>query len=369
MIRIVLVVMLLVALFKLWQALQQRRKATGVWVGSGSAHGQEKSAAAVVALGFVPGEELDTEHSAPPPAEVTAVLDAVRSGDWEAGAAWIEAAGTDWDRRVGRIGQVAELAVQDDGWLRAWRAARPGDATATAVDADAAVLLAWEVRGSKLAKYTTEEQFRVFHQLLGKAQELVHEAQRVADPADPVPYMLEQPIAMAFGYPHERYEALWAEIVKRDPKVLAAHTSALQYWCAKWQGSHELAESFARRSADAGDPGDLLSLLPLYAFFEHETYDSELDPDTYYKRPEIVEAATKALADVESADPGDRRTAQVRHMLAWVLYWQDRYLAAAEQFRAVDGYIGAAPWIYTTDPKGRYLRMRDYTVRQVTPGL
>ncbi|MEV7612420.1 hypothetical protein [Streptomyces sp. NPDC089799] len=357
---------LLVLLYRLGRALQRRRKAIGVLVGT--PRGREKAATAVVALGYVPREALDTGERAPVPAEVTAVLDAVRSGDWETGAAWIEAAGTDWDERRRRIGRVGRMAVDDDGWLVAWRTARPEDPTGAAVDADAAVMLAWEVRGSKSARDTTREQFQVFVELLRKAQELVHEAQRVADPADPVPYVLEQPVAMALAYSHRRYEALWAEIVGRAPKLLAAHTGALQYWCAKWCGSHELAESFARRSAAAGAPGDLLSLLPLQAFFEHEISDGGLDRNEYYKRPEVVEAADAALTDAGAADPDDPRTVLLRHMLAWVLYWQDRYPAAVEQFRAVDGYIGAAPWTYTTEPKRQYQELRDYSVRRAAPG-
>ncbi|MBW5481970.1 hypothetical protein [Streptomyces bambusae] len=327
---------------------------------------EAEQARAVVAQGFVAADDLDTEHRAPVPAEETAAVAAVTAGDWAAGAAWIEAAGQDWDERDHRIRTLAEPAAEDDAWLLAWRAARPQDATAAAVHADASVLVAWNVRGSKSAKYTTDEQFRVFHQLLGSAQEAVHEAQRLAGPADPVPYMLEQPIAMALGYSHERYAQLWEQIVTRGPKVVAAHTNALQYWCRKWRGSHEEAESFAAKSAASGAPGDLLTLLPLTAYFERETYESDLDPDVYYKEPHIVAAADAALADLAAADPADPRAVRLRHMLAWILYWQDRYEEALEHFRAVDGCIGAVPWSYSGNPRSRYTKARDYTVRQVT---
>ncbi|MFI6145209.1 hypothetical protein [Streptomyces sp. NPDC051109] len=92
--------------------------------------------------------------------------------------------------------------------------------------------------------------------------------------------------------------------------------------------------------------------------------ESELDPSVYYKRPEIVAATDVALADVAAADPADRRVARVRHMLAWNLYWQDRWAEAVEQFRAVDGYVGATPWKYSADAKGRYLQARDFSVRR-----
>lgn len=320
-----------------------------------------------VAQGFLPGDRLDTGRSGPVPAEHGVVLAAVRAGDWQAGAAWIEAAGTDWEERYARVYVLGDEAAQDDGWLRAWRAARPADPAAAAVDADSALTVASNVRGALRASQTSREQFRVFHELQAKAQGLVEEAQALADPADPTPYVLEQPIALGLNYPHERFRALTAEIVKRDPKHLSAHVRALQYWCHKWHGSHAEAAAYAREAAALGEPGDLLSLLPLYAYFEQETNEADVDPDVYYKEPEIVAAATAALADVAAAAPGDRRVLRVRHMLAWVLYWQDRYPEAVEQFRHIDGYVGTAPWTYAGDPVARYLKLRDYSVGQVTP--
>ncbi|MFD3802050.1 hypothetical protein ACFWSF_12570 [Streptomyces sp. NPDC058611] len=356
---IILGVLLLGGAYKFFRAARQRRK---------HGNGGGGSAAAAVAAGFVPGDRLDTDHRAPVSADQTAAVDAAKAGDWESSAAWIEAAGKDWDERVRRVQVLSELAAQEDDWLLAWRKARPGDATAATVHADASVQVAWNVRGSLGARHTTQEQFRVFHQLIAKAQEAAHEAQRVADPADPVPYMVEQPIAMALGYSHERYRELWAEIVERDPKVLAAHVGALQYWCAKWRGSHEEALAFARASAAAGGPGDLLSLLPLYAYLEREMSEDDADPDVFYKQPEIVAAADAALADVAAVRPDDQRSGRLRHMLAWVLYWQDRYPEAVEQFRVIDGYIGATPWTYSSDSRGRYLQARDFSVRKATQG-
>ncbi|MET9695927.1 hypothetical protein ABZY31_03240 [Streptomyces sp. NPDC006529] len=321
-----------------------------------------------VARGFLPGDRLDTGRAGPVPEEHGAVLAAVRSGDWRAGAAWVEAAGRDWEERYTRVYVLGDEAAQDDTWLRAWRAARPDDAAAAAVDADSALTVASNVRGALRASQTSREQFRVFHELQAKAQALVEEAQALADPADSTPYVLEQPIALGLSYPHERFRALSQEIVERDPKNLSAHVRALQYWCHKWHGSHAQALTYAKEAAALGGPGDLLSLLPLYAYFEHETHEADLDPDTYYKQPEIVAAATAALADLAAAAPGDRRAVRLRHMLAWVLYWQDRYPEAVEQFRHIDGYIGTAPWTYVSDPASRYLKARDYSVGRVARG-
>ncbi|MFD7262790.1 hypothetical protein [Streptomyces sp. NPDC059874] len=328
-----------------------------------------EKAAAVVALGFVAEADLDTENPAPVPPERTAALEAVRTGDWEAGAAYIEAAGQDWHERMERVRPLALAAAEDDAWLLAWRAARPTDPTAALVDADTAIMVAWNVRGGQSGSRTTQEQFRLFRDLLIKAQEVAHEAQRLADPADPTPYIVEQPIGQGLGYSHERYRELWEQVVKRDPKVLWSHISGLQYWCRKWRGSHELALAFARESAAVGEPGDLLSLLPLIAYFEQETYEEDLAAETFFKEPEIVAAVDAALLDLAAAGDEHPGTARLRHMLAYLLFWQDRDEQAVEQFRHIDGHIGALPWSYAGSPKRRYLYARDWAVVVATPGL
>ncbi|MBT2408047.1 MULTISPECIES: hypothetical protein [unclassified Streptomyces] len=330
---------------------------------------ETRQAAEVVALGFVPEADLDTVHPAPVPAERTAVLAALADGDWEVGAAYVKAAGRDWEERWQRVRVLADAAVEDDAWLLAWRSAKPSHVTGALVHAETAVRVAWKVRGGQSGSRTTQEQFRVFGELLRTAQKSAHEAQRLADPADPVPYMVEQHIGHGLGYSHERYETLWAQIVARDPKVLSAHTNALQYWCQKWRGSHELALAFARQSAAAGEPGELLSLLPLLAYFEEDTHEPELAAEVFYKDPEIVAAVDAAVQDLAAADADDPRAVRMRHMLAYLLFWQDRDAAAAEQFRHIDGYIGALPWTYAGSPKSRYVYARDWAVRVSTPGM
>ncbi|MFJ9338134.1 hypothetical protein ACIRP0_02440 [Streptomyces sp. NPDC101733] len=332
------------------------------------ARARDAKGAAAVALGFVAEADLDVDRPGPQSAERTTVLEALRGGDWEAGAAYVEAAGQDWEERWQRVLATAEQAAkEDDVWLLAWRAARPTDPSAALVNAHAAVVTAWNVRGNKGSSHTTQEQFRLFHQLLPLAQRAVREAQALADPADPLPYVVEQSVAMATGYSHERYRALWAEITSRAPRMLFAHTNALQYWCAKWRGSHESALAFARESAASGKPGDLLTLLPLIAYFEQESQDGDIDIETWYKEPEVVAAADAALQDLAEADPEHPGVVWIRHMLAFTLFWQDRDSEAVEQFRHVDGYVGSMPWAYAGDPRRRYAHARDWAV-DVTSG-
>ncbi|MFD7917543.1 hypothetical protein ACFV30_43940 [Streptomyces sp. NPDC059752] len=347
--------------------IEGRTEATNAETAAIKAGRKAEQAAAVVALGFVPEDELDTDNALPVSPEQTAAVAAVKAGDWEAGAAYLEAAGQDWEERWQRMRPLSELAAEDDAWLLAWRAARPSDPSAALVNADTGVLVAWNVRGSARARHTTQEQFRIFRELLLKAQEQAREAQRLADPADPVPYMVEQSISQGLGYSHEEYQQLWSQITKRDPKNLSAHTNAMQYWSQKWRGSHETALAFARECAAGAEPGELLSVLPLIAYIEQELHESDLKPETFFKEPEVIAAVDAALVDLAAADPQDWRSIRLRHPLAWFLFWQDRDAEAVEQFRHIDGHIGAMPWRYW--PKSRYVHARDWAVRVVTPGL
>ncbi|GAA2493982.1 hypothetical protein GCM10010406_32540 [Streptomyces thermolineatus] len=322
---------------------------------------------AAAELGFLPAGQLDTERVGPPDPQVTAVLEAVRAGDWQAGARFLEEAGRNWQERDRRSSFLADEAMKDDSWLLAWRTARPQDPGAALVHAESLIYLAWELRGSKQAEHTTREQFEGFHRVLEQARAACREARELGGD-DPCPYIVELPLAMGLGYPRADFEALWAEIVERDPHHLAAHTSALQYWCAKWRGSHELALEFGREAAAKGAPGQLLTSVLLDAYFEYEFAHGDLDPDEFYKRPEIVAAVDAALVDVaaaHAADPGDRRITAVRHTLANMLFWQDRYEAAVEQFRLVDGWIGSTPWSYSGNPVETYVKARDYSAAQV----
>ncbi|OAH13866.1 DUF4034 domain-containing protein [Streptomyces jeddahensis] len=343
----------------------RRRKASG---GGRVRNGDLAKAAAQ--LGFLPAEQLDTERYRAPEPHTTAVLDAVRAGNWQVGAQYLAEAGRDWQERDRRSSLLAQEAVKDDSWLLAWRTAYPQDPGAALVHAESLIDLAWEIRGSAQAKHTTQEQFAGFHRVLDQAREACAQAQAMAGD-DPCPFIVELPLAMGLGYPRAAFEEIWNEIVKRDPYHLAAHTAALQYWCAKWRGSHELAESFARTAAAKGTPGQLLSVLPLYAYFEYEIAHDDLDEDEYYKRPEIVAAVDAALVDVAAAaaaNPDDWRIPGVRHILASLLFWQDRYEAAVEQFRLVDGYIDTEPWSYAGDRDDMiesYVRARDYSAVQV----
>ncbi|WP_331453219.1 hypothetical protein [Streptomyces sp. SS162] len=323
----------------------------------GAEEAAAKAAERVAALGLLAPERQHTKLSAPQPQALTVALAAARAGDWEPSAALLDgtAAARDWERRTAYVEKLADVAAEDDAWLAAWEAARPDDPGAALVRARGSVFLAWKVRGAKRAQYTSSEQFEGFHRTLARTRHEHARAAELAVPGDPSPYVGEIWTAIGLGYPHEEMHRIWRDITSRDPHHYEAHFSALQYWCGKWRGSEELARAFAVKAAAAAPPGTLMKVFPLIAHFEHDDSDSA-DVD---RTPEMYAAVDAALADAAAADPDHPRLAEVRHLLAYYLYLQERWEPALEQFRLVDGYVDALPWRYRGDPAGEFCRMRD----------
>ncbi|MFF8384285.1 hypothetical protein ACF053_11725 [Streptomyces kanasensis] len=309
-------------------------------------------------LGLLPRSRQNTLLSTPAPA-LERALAAAAHGGWEPAARLMAATreDRDWSLRCGYARALGDAAAEGDGaWLETWtHVAGPDDPDVAVVRAHATVSVAWRLRGAAYAKDTSREQFAGFHRTLAQAPAEIECAAEL-NPADPTPYVAELHTARGLGYPHGRVHRIWAEVTARDPYHFDAHTSALQYWCAKWHGSAELAESFARSAAAAAPAGSLLAVLPLVAWWEHHD-DGAKAAD--YRTPQLVALVDAALADVAAAPPGHPRAATVRHVLAYFLTRQGRHEAALEQFRLVDGHVGAFPWAYYDDPAAAYCRWRE----------
>ncbi|MCA1221558.1 hypothetical protein LCE31_24855, partial [Streptomyces sp. 8L] len=197
----------------------------------------------------------------------------------------------------------------------------------------------------------------------GGARATALAAARKARPEDPTPYVVELAGAVADGLSHAEASGVFKEAVTRAPYLYAAHEAALRYWLPKGEGSAPLAEEFAVDAASGAPLGTLMSAFPLIAWFE-EHLESTRDPEEY-RTAELTGRIDRALMDAAAA-PGDHpRLPELRHLLAYFLYKQDRYDAALEQFRQVDGYVNALPWRYYTR-EGLYMRARDTTVRHAS---
>ncbi|MFI6080369.1 hypothetical protein ACIBBB_05205 [Streptomyces sp. NPDC051217] len=310
-------------------------------------------------LGLLPVAQLNKELAAPPEPELLAALAAARSGDWRSVADRFAGTGTDWERRSIYAENLADIAAADDSWLLAWEKARHDDPDAAIVRARATVKLAWRIRGDYSASHTSRKQFDGFHRTLVRSREDIARAAAL-NPGDPTPYITEIWTALGLGYPHGDMDHLWAEVTVRAPHHFEAHFSALQYWCAKWRGSDDLAHAFAARAAAGAPLGSLMSAFPLIAWFEAH-FDQTVKASAY-RSAELTSLVDTALADAAAAPADHPRLAELRHLLAYFLFRQRRYDAALEQFLLVDGYVAALPWAYYGERY--YGAIREATVRK-----
>ncbi|MER7770752.1 hypothetical protein [Kitasatospora sp. NPDC096140] len=316
------------------------------------------------AYGLTPRDRLDPRRAGPPPPphrrrESQAVADAAWAGNWKPAAAHVEAAGQDWDERWSRLELLDSVADRDEGWLKAWRAADPGNCDAAALEALRMVHAAWAIRGSGYAHEVPEEDMRAFRAMLPAA---VGAARRAAllDPANPAPWVVMVSAARGARYTPEQFEELWRGLVERAPFHYAGHWQGLQYWCAKWFGSDKKMLAFAKRAMKDAPAGSPLPGLYLHALHELElrgtlgtTLDGELG-----KQP--VRKVAAALAQVR---PDDDRLPLLRHRLAYYAGKAGLHGIALEQFRAIGPWCGCPPWTDTDDPALAFHLARGAAVR------
>lgn len=312
------------------------------------------------AAGLLPQGAQNLGFPCPPPFGTGIALKAARAGDWRPAAALLASTGTDRagrDLRARLTRILSDQAARDDDWLTSWEQAHPEDPHAALVRARGTVERAWRLRGSARAKHTSARQFGSFHATLHQARHAVALAARL-NPDDATPLAAEIWVALGLGYPHAEMERVWAEVLARDPYHFDAHYGALQYWTEKWRGSRELAYAFAGRAAASAPAGSLLTVLPLIARIEHQERPSA------YRSREMRALTDAVLADVAAARAGNPYLPEARHLLAHALTLQRRYPLALEQFRHVDGCVGALPWRYHPEPAAYYCAVRDLALRR-----
>ncbi|MDI3419593.1 hypothetical protein [Streptomyces luteolus] len=316
--------------------------------------------------GFALQEELDIRMPGPDQ-DLLDVLDVVqRTQDWKYAAQLLAGTEKDGEVRWQRVQAFAgaaslELAEKPAGvrdvpggqWLRVWRAESPKDAGGAAVHAEFLVQQAF-----RTAMPGTDE-YRI---ILEEAKAACAEAALLA-PGDPVPYVTELAVARGLGYSQEEFDQLWLKILDRNPRHMGAHLAALPWFSEKWHGSREQAYAFAEAAAARAPQGSLLSALPLFAVFEHLP---EVNLVRSFWESEVVrkavEGAQFAEHSTQSVRPADPMLAPVRHLLVYFLVRSERWAEAMHQLIAVDGHVGALPWMLSPDPAAEYAVFRALAV-------
>jgi hypothetical protein len=289
------------------------------------------------AYGFVAQQQLRTDRPGPDPV-LDAAVEAIRRGDLPGVSAALRSIEGDPDAYLRTLSGLADLAVIDDGWLNAWLDSAPDDPHPWTVHAQAMVTLAWKLRTGAAAGDVLREQWAGFHRVLGQAPAACDRATELA-PDLAAPWVVLVSCAQGIGWDHERMRGIWKEIRARAPESVAAHARALAYWLPRWRGSDELAAAFVAETLAAARPGSLLTSVQLQYLYVEQV-------------PEVAGALDAAVADLAASAPEHPYRASHRHWLAYFLTKAGRYAEAVTEFRAIDGYAGARPWDWSTDPAG-----------------
>ncbi|MFC8721414.1 hypothetical protein [Kitasatospora sp. NPDC057198] len=303
------------------------------------------------AHGLPPREQLDVHHAGPPPSaarseEFRAVVRDVRKGDWRAAAAFVEAAGKDWDERWSRQEVLLRLAGEDGAWLDAWLRDRPEDGTAATLRAQLLLHRAWAVRGSDYARDVPAGQMARFMVGLNAAVEAARTAAPLA-PEDPGAWVVMVTAARGLRYEYDEFTPLWEELVTRAPHHYGGHCQALEYWCAKWAGTDRLMLAFAERAVREAPAGSPLAGVYLHALHELARRPGRSALPSSPEATALLETVARSLDQVPE---DDWNLPALRHLLAHHLVKARRYDTALKQFRRIGPWCGAEPWTDERDP-------------------
>lgn len=305
--------------------------------------------------GLPPREALRDNPSSGVPA-IDAATDAAAAGDWKPATTLLTDSFGQWDFRASAVASLARVAADDESFLTAWRSADPDDKHADVVDCAALTALAWQVRGSMRGKETSAEQFTGFRRVLERAETAALRATELL-PDDPTPWSTLVTIARGLGYDDAKFSALWQQLTERAPLHRRAHQSALQYWCAKWRGSHEQMFAFAEQAA-ASAPS--LALLVVQAAYEKDGDDPKV-----WRQPNVRDALDIHLGWLEADGAGN---VDARDDLGWstlALVETGRAPEAIPIFKQLGTDAGGLPWMHSPIPTKMF---NNYRIRACKAG-
>ncbi|MEU2609733.1 hypothetical protein [Streptomyces albus] len=337
----------------------------------------------VAGYGFVPSDELDVRLPGPDRELVEALEETQRGQDWEPVARLLALTGDEYELRWQRVQSLAGAAAMELAGWRAQGQAAGGEETGgaagsvsfskqpAAVPQDARWLRQWRLqRPQDHGGAQVYAQFLVFQALaepqsadhriiLEEARNVAQDAARLA-PADPTPHITELLIARHLNYREADFSALWDTVRRLAPDHMGAHLAALPYWSAKSMGSKDKADAFARAAAAQAPEGTLLAALPLFAAYDHLPEVNMVRG--LYRSEEIGTAIEAAEYAVDQVDDDHPVRPHVLHLLVWFLVRAERYEEAMEALAAVDGHVGAIPWVDEGDPAAAYAAYRALAV-------
>lgn len=278
-------------------------------------------------------------------AELAAVRDlADVSGDWQPVARMLRQE-VDVDRRGTQFNTFAAAAGADGRWLDKWLADEPDAPEALTLQSWALVQRAWLARGGRFARYTPAEAFRQFHRILDEAEQASARALAV-NPDEPVAWVAALWLAVGQQEGLKEFSRRWDGLRACAPHDRLGHNAALQYLCAKWQGSHEQMYAFARDVTDTAPAGSPLVVQIIQAHIEYALVESH-EAAALWKRPDVRDDLAVVLRRWQSEGPHSHALALHDHsLLAFALCEAGMWEQAGELFETTNHRVYEYPWYY-----------------------
>ncbi|MER7756467.1 hypothetical protein [Kitasatospora sp. NPDC097643] len=291
------------------------------------------------------------------------MLDQAAAGDWAVLGPALAAIGDQAELTL-TVAALADVRGVDQ-WTARVLAERPEDTMALLLSGARHVYWAWAARTGARAKQVTEEQWKVFHQRLGVAEEqLLEVAER--EPSWLAPWYFLQTSAMGASLGPEVATCRFEAAVRRVPGHPASHRSRLQQLSAKWGGSHDEMHEFARSAMLAAPEGSPLGELVALAHIERWLDLPDGEDHAYLTSPTVLaELQEAAFRSVLHPDFTPVRGWQgAFNTFAMVFSLADQRKTAHLLFEALDGVVTQAPWQYLSgDPVKAYRAHRDRCAR------
>jgi hypothetical protein len=292
--------------------------------------------------------------------DLTRLRQAMAAADWPTARAMFGHA-----RDADDLATFVDVAANVPGseqWLPEFVRAEVHDTLPLLVYGARSIRWAWDARTGKRAKYVSQEQFQLFFERLGIAEDSLQGVVR-REPDNVTAWC--QLVILALGLQLDIDEAMrrFGEVVRRYPGHIGAHRVMLQKLCRKWGGSHEAMHSFAREAMLSAPAGSPLGELVATAHFEHWVDLASDRLVSHYLRSKEVLASLHEAADrsVRHPDYRPRRDwPQVHNVFALVFSLAGDRDAAAEQFRVIGDLATEFPWAYLDagDPGREFCKRR-----------
>jgi hypothetical protein len=137
--------------------------------------------------------------------------------------------------------------------LQEWRAHYPASVSAKIALASFSIQYAWFARGFGYANTVSQESWALFKDRIETARKEL-EGLDEATKRDPGWYAAMLDVALAQGWPSERFDALYEEAVQKHPTFLPIHFTAASYYSPKWHGSMEKLRSVVEHAVEITRP-------------------------------------------------------------------------------------------------------------------